>query len=408
MTTDAYPRLVLTGAGNDVVLTPVSLASGDRNEAWLRDFLLEHPGALPAAELDPAFAEPVAICSELRTPAGPIDALFVNRHGALVLVECKLFRNPQARREVVAQILDYAKELARWGYADLQAAVSQRLRRPGENALYHMVAKEHSGLDEATFVDAVSRNLGRGRFLLLIAGDGIRQETQAIAEYVQDHAGSRFTLGLLEMRGFALPDGRWLVQPRLLARTQMVERVVFRLAEPSAAADETTAEEEAPELVSADSEARNGRLAEDRAFWSEFTRRLVLDDPAQPLPTPRSIGNARASLGHPDIWLTVFRSRGWQQIGVFVRLRGTEGRRIWEALRADSTAIEAEIAASVPSSALTWPDWSDAKGAVSIDAVLKDKFEPPDAAERQLAWLVPMTNAFVNAFRPRIRSLLAA
>src|SRR5689334_14710126 len=132
MSSDAYPRLVLTGRESDTVLAPVPLASGERNEAWLRDFLLRHPKVLPAAEIDPAFADPIAVCSELRTPAGPIDALFVNCHGALVLVECKLFRNPQARREVVAQILDYAKELARWGYADLQAAVSRRLGRAGQ------------------------------------------------------------------------------------------------------------------------------------------------------------------------------------------------------------------------------------------------------------------------------------
>jgi hypothetical protein len=50
----------------------------------------------------------------MATPAGPLDALFINRHGALGLVKCKLWRNPQARREVVGQILDYAKELARW------------------------------------------------------------------------------------------------------------------------------------------------------------------------------------------------------------------------------------------------------------------------------------------------------
>ena len=32
-----------------------------------------------------------------------------------MLIECKLWRNPEARREVVGQILDYAKVLTRRG-----------------------------------------------------------------------------------------------------------------------------------------------------------------------------------------------------------------------------------------------------------------------------------------------------
>ena len=404
MAAGAFPRLVLTGDSDDLVLPPVSMASASRNEAWLRDFLLAHPDALPAAEIDPAFADPVAVCSELRTPAGPVDAVFVNRNGALVLVECKLFRNPQARREVIAQILDYAKELSRWGYADLQAAVSQRLRRPGENLLFRMVAELYPSLDEATFVDSVSRNLARGRFLLLVAGDGIRQEMEAIAEYVQDHAPLRFTLGLVELRGFELPGGRLLVQPRILARTREVERIVIRTLEPTAATEERALdvpmEDSAPE-----GDARARALAEDRAFWAEYARRVVFDDPAQPVPTPRSFGNARASLGHPDVWLTVYRARGWSQVGAFIRLRGAEGRRIWEGLRASTEEIDAAFAGAMPGVPLNWHDWSEPKGATSIDAYRTETFDT-GAAERHLAWLVSLTGAFVTAFRPPIRALL--
>ena len=117
-----FPKLILTGADGvpPVALERIPLASSGRNEAWLRDFLLQHPEALPAAEIDLAYADPIPVCREMSTPAGPIDAVFVNARGALIIVECKLWRNPQARREVVGQILDYAKELARWHYEDLQ------------------------------------------------------------------------------------------------------------------------------------------------------------------------------------------------------------------------------------------------------------------------------------------------
>ena len=45
--------------------------------------------------------------------------MYVNPLGLLILAEHKLWRNPQARREVIGQILDYAKEFASWSYEEL-------------------------------------------------------------------------------------------------------------------------------------------------------------------------------------------------------------------------------------------------------------------------------------------------
>jgi len=60
---------------------------------------------------------------ELQTTCGSIDLLFVNSEGMITIVETKLWRNPEARRKVVTQIIDYAKDLAKWSYSDLMKAV---------------------------------------------------------------------------------------------------------------------------------------------------------------------------------------------------------------------------------------------------------------------------------------------
>ena len=92
-----------------------------------------------------------------------------------VLVECKLWRNCEGRREVVGQILDYAKELSRWSSSDLQREVSRRVKRDG-NPLLEMVQAADPSVDEMEFNDALTANLRRGRFLLLIVGDGITEK----------------------------------------------------------------------------------------------------------------------------------------------------------------------------------------------------------------------------------------
>jgi RecB family endonuclease NucS len=69
--------------------------------------------------VDPGFGPLIPLCRELRTEAGPIDVAYIDTRGQLILVETKLWRNNEARRKVIAQVLDYARALKRWTYADL-------------------------------------------------------------------------------------------------------------------------------------------------------------------------------------------------------------------------------------------------------------------------------------------------
>src|SRR6476661_3039503 len=123
----ATPILVpVTGA--TVALKPVSQsATGGTLEDDIQSLIHAHPSILPIEEIDPIFKDAVPVCRELETPAGPIDNLLITPSGLPVLVECKLWRNADARREVVGQILDYAKELARFTVSDLQREVAKRL-----------------------------------------------------------------------------------------------------------------------------------------------------------------------------------------------------------------------------------------------------------------------------------------
>jgi len=92
--------------------------------------------------------------------------------------------------------------------------------------LLDMVRAVDPEVDEQQFNDALTANLRRGRFLLLIVGDGIREGVEAIAEYLQLHAGLHFSLGLVELPIYVMPNGDRLVAPRVLARTALVTRNV--------------------------------------------------------------------------------------------------------------------------------------------------------------------------------------
>ena len=394
---------LLMSADGSAVTPVVLLGLGVRGhgvaEAVIRDLVQRHPGCLPIAEIDPLFVNPVAICTELVTPAGSIDNLLITANGLPVLVECKLWRNPEGRREVIGQILDYAKELTRWSASDLQREASRRLGRSG-NALLDLVRAAGYEVDEIGFNDALTQNLRRGRFLLLIVGDGIREGVEAIAEHLQAHAGLHFTLGLVEMPIYAAPDGSRIIVPRVLARTETIVRTVIAVPEGYTVeeSDEEEEEVETPERR----EGRDRRNAIRHAFWVDFLDGLRLDDPEQMPPSPALGGHVVFKFGAPggSSWLTVYRDMRANTVGLFLSSNvNSVGARAARAIADQADAIRRELGSGAA------VDFSPNRPNISQQHAVRD-LESPEARAEAIAWLQERTNAFVNALRPRIRSVL--
>ena len=278
-----YGNLIRFDTGNGLVeevLERVPLyagvSQGGVSEDTLQDLLFRFPRALPISAIDATYGEAIPVCRELSTPAGYLDALYVNHLGWLTLAEFKLWRDPQARREVIGQILDYAKDLASWGYEDLQSRVSMATGRKG-NALYELVREHHPDLDEAEFVDSVTRHLRRGEFLLLIIGDGIQEGAANIVDFVQRYSGLHFNLALVEAALYRDGDNRLIVQPRVLAQTEIVQRfVVDGSVERVAVIDDADTQQE----TLSDQDEENLR------FWTAVLRGYDFADVTAELPPP--------------------------------------------------------------------------------------------------------------------------
>src|SRR4051794_37654957 len=106
------PMIIRDGKAIELLRVPFSDRGFD--EARLRQLLFDHPTLLPVDAMEVAFNGAIPIARELRTAAGPVDLILINPDGMIVLVETKLWRNPEARRLAVVQIIDYAKEIAKW------------------------------------------------------------------------------------------------------------------------------------------------------------------------------------------------------------------------------------------------------------------------------------------------------
>lgn len=401
MTRQHATPVYIRDASSALSLTPIA----DAGEAVLEDYIQAlvhaHPTILPIGEVDPIFVGAVPVCRELSTPAGSIDNLLVTPSGLPVLVECKLWRNAEARREVVGQILDYAKELARFTVSDLQREVS-KATGGGPTALLDMIRAAEPAVDEVQFNDNLTANLRRGRFLLLLVGDGIRERVEAIAEYLQGHAGLHFSLGLVELAIYNLPDGARLVAPRVLAHTHVITRTVVET--PEGFSVEAPARESAE--VEREIDADTVALGDARqAFWAEFLARLEprLDDREQPFPRAPRQGYVTFSLPAPGgtSWLTVYREMKSNEVGVFLSShRNTPGDAAMRAIAEDWQSVGPLLGGTAT---LTQKD-----GRPRIaDSLRLGPLDQPQTRERAFDWLAERTNAFINVLRPRVRSAVA-
>lgn len=224
--------------GPDQAVLPLERVPFDQrliDEGWLQELLRAQPALLPLAEIEPVFAPAVCIGQEVSTKkVGSIDLLYISPTGYLTVVETKLWRNPEARREVIGQILDYARDLTTWTYDDLDKVTRAYARHYlGKDLSPFQLAQSvaDESIDEAAFVDTVSLNLRQARFLLIIAGDGIRESVEDLVAFLQQTPPLPFTLALVELLLYnaPAPPGALLVVPQVVARTREITRAVVRV-----------------------------------------------------------------------------------------------------------------------------------------------------------------------------------
>lgn len=335
---------------------------------------------------------------EMDTPAGAVDAVFVTPTGRLALLEAKLWRNPEARREVIGQILDYAKELPAWDYSRLDVAVRQaRKQYMGDNfaGIAEYVAQRYPDLIQHHFQDAVTRSLGRGDYLLLIAGDGIREGVGAIAQFLDRNESLHFTFGLIECAVYETPGGGHYVHPRILASTTKIMRTVV-----AAKLSEVPEEDSSIEENNGISSELIQNREKYRAFWSEFLR-MIRTEAAQVIPKPGISTNQFFYLPKESTgWVAVVLVQSKGECAVYLSFSwGPKGDQIFEILKSNQTEIDRALGCS--------PRWYTKNGQHTI---LVSKHFPgvllTDSREVVQRWLAEHTERFLSVFRPRIDQIL--
>lgn len=200
----------------------IAFGKSYRDEAQLQSFLAEYPGMIPFEDVSEEIPHPRVMLREVGLPgSGSTDIVGVDEEGGISILECKLATNPEVKRKVVGQVLEYAAFLWRKPYGFLDDVSRLRLEKPLAEAMKAALKDELlQDWSEADFVEAVSDRLQSGDFRIIVAVDAINDELRRTIEYLTE-GPSRLRIFALELTYFASGDQEILV-PHLHGSTSAV------------------------------------------------------------------------------------------------------------------------------------------------------------------------------------------
>ena len=125
--------VVLDATTGSTLFTPLTAISTKRDdpeffsEKLLQNLIADAPSVLPVREFFPATTALFSLAREVPVDIGGsdgrIDNLLVTNNGHLVIVETKLYRNPDATRSVVTQTLQYGMAVSEMSVLELEAKI---------------------------------------------------------------------------------------------------------------------------------------------------------------------------------------------------------------------------------------------------------------------------------------------
>lgn len=219
-------KIFLLGKSN--VLTEVE-ETQYASESVLQDLLARFPNLLAGDEMTPnAPRRWLLVSREMPVPDGDdgsgrwsLDHLFLDQDATPTFVECKRSSDTRARREVVAQMLDYAANGSRyWSINAIRQAAVERARDAGASIDEEIQALISTGTIESVeaFWKIAEEKLRTGCVRLVFVADTVPPELRRLVEYLNDQMAAVEVLAV-EVKQY-LGGGQAALVPRIVGRTE--------------------------------------------------------------------------------------------------------------------------------------------------------------------------------------------
>jgi len=381
----------------------IHIGSGSAyDEKWLQEKIYEDISLLSASDPNYDHMQLVPLCREFAMHDGTrnvfLDILAISETGKLILVECKLWKNPQARREVLAQIIEYASLLQSLSYADFSVRLKKYIKSGTEDPLCYRFKELGLDFDESTLIDRVSNSLKLGRFQLIIAGDGIRTDIINIINS-PTMSGVMSDICLLDVGLFENETGDICLLPSVPVKTETIQKTVLVSTEGMPVVLEDEIEENG---ITQNPRVSNQVQKEANSlFYSNLVKAVIFEHPEQE--KLRKGGNnwARSPLPEPFKWMTLYRAKNPFRIGIFAVCDTATCIQVYEFLHSNLNVLKTEISEEVGLELIdkTWRNTG--QNTNDIDLYLRHEVDWTvlSTNDEQVKWFEEYANKFVNCLR---------
>lgn len=218
-------RIFLVGEDKEK-LTPM-IETVYAKEHVLQNYLAQYPDLLPGDQINPENPRRwLLVAREMGVPSDEgenkhwsLDHLFLDQDGIPTFVECKRSSDTRARREVVAQMLDYAANgLEYWSLERLQQDATKTAEAKGgsiDEELNNLLnPQDDSEIEIEAFWKRVEDNLQRGKVRLVFVADETSRELRRLVEFLNEKMADVEVL-IVEIKQF-LGDGQTALVPRTI------------------------------------------------------------------------------------------------------------------------------------------------------------------------------------------------
>lgn len=225
----------------------------DENE--LQQLLYLNPEMIYSLDhLDLGNAETAIACREFSVGIGNIDVLFITSNADILLIETKLIKNPEASRTVIAQVIDYVKNLACMDVDLFMEGINKAKNKSVDNEI----------CNDSRFLSYLETNLRTGNINILVAGDDINPNLIGMVSSIQAAPHLAFTLYLVKLFTFKNNQSKFIL-PLTISKTLEIERSVIKISIDHENKNHTI-ESEVPE--------KNGKGSKPVLTWEQYIENI--------------------------------------------------------------------------------------------------------------------------------------
>lgn len=223
------PKIFLTESGEEGLT--VLEETGYVAESVLQRLLVDYPDLLAGDQIDPENPRRwLLVCREMGVPddidAGgrwSLDHLFLDQDGIPTFVECKRADDTRVRREVVAQMLDYAANGIEYWSMDRLRQSAAEMAQTREASLDEEIEAllDTPEADTEEYWERVERNLHDHRVRLVFVADRTPKELRRLVEFLNEEMANVEVLAV-EIKQYQRTDQeeQKALVPRVIGMTE--------------------------------------------------------------------------------------------------------------------------------------------------------------------------------------------